>query len=504
MVQNSKFHGLPMEDPLEHLDQFDRVCDLTKINGVSEDSFKLRFFPFSLGDKAHQWEKNLPRGSIQTWEQCKLAFLSKFFSTSRTAKLRNQISSFKKHNNEIFGEAWERRALPQIRNQLDTASNGNFLAKEITSAMELVVNLAMSNDTYGEDYDRTNRSEGSSSDQRLTIEVKELRSELEKLKLVSQKPIHYVSEFNDSPSFENINEDGLTEEEIKYIGNQQRFQRFNNYGANQNLSYRNPNVANPQDQVYPPQQNQQSYAPKPQFQSSFQPKPQFSQPQQQYGQPQHQNLVSNFSSPQQQLKAPPGFNQQPMVQSQQMGPDMCGLLQQLLQGQQRAVSQYASMQQEIRELKQNQWEAAPRDNQEAERAVKGKAKEVENTPEPEKVFVPPPPYQPKLPFPGRIKKQLVYKARAVFEKTLNETPLTMPLIEAFLMMPKLGKFLKDVILNKTKEIQGMVVLSHECSAIIQRKSVPRKLSDPGSFTLPCALGPLMFVGFFVTWEHLLA
>ncbi|XP_024014871.1 uncharacterized protein LOC112088833 [Eutrema salsugineum] len=61
-------------------------------------------------------------------------------------------------------------------------------------------------------------------------------------------------------------------------------------------------------------------------------------------------------------------------------------------------------------------------------------------------------------------------------------------------MPNLGKFLKDAILNKTKELQSMVVLSHECSAIIQRKSVPRKLSDPGSFTLPCALGPLMFAG----------
>ncbi|XP_024014711.1 protein kinase 4-like [Eutrema salsugineum] len=295
MVHNSKFHGLPMEDPLEHLDQFDRVCDLTKINGVSEDSFKLR-----------------------------------------TAKLRNQISSFKQHNNESFGEAWERfrsytnqcphhaysdasllstlyrGALPQIRNQLDTASNGNFLAKEITSAMELVENLAMSNDTYGEDYDRTNRSEASGSDQRLTREVKELRSELEKLKLVSQKPIHYVAEFNDSPSFENINEDGLTEEKINYIGNQQRYQRFNNYGANQNLSYRNPNVASPQDHVYHPQQNQQCYATKTQFQSSFQPKPQFSQPQQQYTQPQHQIQGTNFSSQHQQLKAPPGFSEQPM------------------------------------------------------------------------------------------------------------------------------------------------------------------------------------------------
>ncbi|XP_024005024.1 uncharacterized protein LOC112082157 [Eutrema salsugineum] len=225
-----------------------------------------------------------------------------------------------------------------------------------------------------------------------------------------------------------------------------------------------------------------------------------------------------------------------------MGPDMCGILQQLLQGQQRAESQYASMEQEIRELKQNQastsrsqgglpgkpepnpkeyakvitlrsgkelpglehnnviikdndqigGEAAPRDDQEAERSKKGKAKEVEKLLESEKPYVPPPPNQPKLPYPGRFKKQFLDKARALFEKTLNETPLTMPLIEEFLMMPKLGKLLKYAILNKTKELQDMVVLSHECSAIIQKSSVPRKLSDPGSFTLPCAIGALMF------------
>ena len=37
-----------------------------------------------------------------------------------------------------------------------------------------------------------------------------------------------------------------------------------------------------------------------------------------------------------------------------------------------------------------------------------------------------------------------------------------------------------------------MILSHECSAIIQRLDVPRKLEDPGCFTLPCALGPMVF------------
>ncbi|KAG7633123.1 hypothetical protein ISN44_As03g033240 [Arabidopsis suecica] len=66
MIQGNKFHGLPTEDPFDHLDEFDRLYNLTKIIGVSEDGFKLRLFPFSLGDKAHIWEKNLPHDSITT------------------------------------------------------------------------------------------------------------------------------------------------------------------------------------------------------------------------------------------------------------------------------------------------------------------------------------------------------------------------------------------------------------------------------------------------------
>ncbi|KAL0753037.1 hypothetical protein Bca101_090705 [Brassica carinata] len=41
-------------------------------------------------------------------------------------------------------------------------------------------------------------------------------------------------------------------------------------------------------------------------------------------------------------------------------------------------------------------------------------------------------------------------------------------------------------------MESMMILTHECSAIIQRLDVPEKLEDPGCFTLPCALGPMVF------------
>ena len=154
MIENNKYHGLALEDPLDHLDMFDKYCGLSKTNGVSEDAFKLRLFPFSLGDKAHQWEKSLPSDSITTWDECKKAFLIKFFSTSRTAKLRNEISGFQQKNLEGFGEAYERfrgylnqcphhgftkesllstfyrGVLPNYRSRLDTASNWFLLGEK--------------------------------------------------------------------------------------------------------------------------------------------------------------------------------------------------------------------------------------------------------------------------------------------------------------------------------------------------------------------------------------
>ncbi|KAL1193289.1 hypothetical protein V5N11_016116 [Cardamine amara subsp. amara] len=97
-----------MEDPLDDFDEFDRLCGLTKINWVSEDNFKLCLFPFSLGDKAHQWEKTLPQGTITSSDDCKKVFLAKLFSNSRTARIQNEISGFTQKTNETYSEAWER------------------------------------------------------------------------------------------------------------------------------------------------------------------------------------------------------------------------------------------------------------------------------------------------------------------------------------------------------------------------------------------------------------
>ena len=57
-------------------------------------------------------------------------------------------------------------------------------------------------------------------------------------------------------------------------------------------------------------------------------------------------------------------------------------------------------------------------------------------------------------------------------------------------MPKYAKFLKDILSNKKKLKElSIVMLSEECSTILQNK-LPKKIKDPGSFTVPCLIGSL--------------
>ncbi|CAA7027822.1 unnamed protein product [Microthlaspi erraticum] len=75
---------------------------------------------------------------------------------------------------------------------------------------------------------------------------------------------------------------------------------------------------------------------------------------------------------------------------------------------------------------------------------------------------------------------------------MRQLELKLPFIDALMLIPPYQKFLKDAVQQRTREAQGMVVLTRECSAIIQRKVISDKKEDPGSFTLPCMLGPLSF------------
>ena len=84
------------------------MCDTVKYNGVSDDAIRLRFFPFSLMEKAKHWLISEPPDSITSWDDLSNKFMAKFFPPEKATKLRIDISSFYQYEGESFNEAYER------------------------------------------------------------------------------------------------------------------------------------------------------------------------------------------------------------------------------------------------------------------------------------------------------------------------------------------------------------------------------------------------------------
>ena len=97
-----------------------------------------------------------------------------------------------------------------------------------------------------------------------------------------------------------------------------------------------------------------------------------------------------------------------------------------------------------------------------------------------------------VPFPQRLQKAKKEKQFSKFLEIFKKIEINIPFADAITQMLNYAKFLKD-ILRKNKKIvdEGVVSLTATCSAIIQ-KSLPTKMKDLGSFTIPCTIGKYEF------------
>nr|GEW18554.1 reverse transcriptase domain-containing protein [Tanacetum cinerariifolium] len=74
-----------------------------------------------------------------------------------------------------------------------------------------------------------------------------------------------------------------------------------------------------------------------------------------------------------------------------------------------------------------------------------------------------------------------------FLDMIKEVRINVPLVDVLVGMPNCGKFLKDLVSNKSKMDQiSTAFLTEECSPILQNK-LPLNLGDPRSFLIPCKL-----------------
>ncbi|XP_076954772.1 uncharacterized protein LOC143629365 [Bidens hawaiensis] len=96
-------------------------------------------------------------------------------------------------------------------------------------------------------------------------------------------------------------------------------------------------------------------------------------------------------------------------------------------------------------------------------------------------------YIPPIPYPTRLKKERLEAQYGKFLELFKQLHINIPFVEALSQMPKYAKFLKDVLSKRKLEELSHVMLNKECSAILQNK-LPEKMTDPGSFTIPCLIG----------------
>src|SRR3954464_15180372 len=97
-----------------------------------------------------------------------------------------------------------------------------------------------------------------------------------------------------------------------------------------------------------------------------------------------------------------------------------------------------------------------------------------------------------IPFPSSLRKQVDDENYKKFLNIFRSLRINIPLADALEQMPKYAKYLKDIITKKRKLGDCETVMMTEESSALLKNKLPPKLTDPGSFSIPCTIGSLRF------------
>ena len=102
------FAGRHNEDANRHLPNFFELCETVKVDGLSEESKKLKLFPFSLIDDAKEWFLSFPADSITTWDDLEDKFLEQYFPPAMFVRKRQEITGYKQKEGESLRDTYRR------------------------------------------------------------------------------------------------------------------------------------------------------------------------------------------------------------------------------------------------------------------------------------------------------------------------------------------------------------------------------------------------------------
>ncbi|GJT94864.1 reverse transcriptase domain-containing protein [Tanacetum coccineum] len=108
LVKGNQFDGRTKTDPHKHIHEFLRICDMFKYRDTENEAVRLMMFPLSLTGEAKTWLDKLNKGTIETWDELRTAFISRFFPPALFDRLLGEIRAFSQHENESLTDAWLR------------------------------------------------------------------------------------------------------------------------------------------------------------------------------------------------------------------------------------------------------------------------------------------------------------------------------------------------------------------------------------------------------------
>ncbi|GJX25303.1 reverse transcriptase domain-containing protein [Tanacetum coccineum] len=108
LVKGNQFDGRTKTDPHKHIHEFLGICDMFKYRDTENEAVRLMMFPLSLTGEAKTWLDELNEGTIETWDELRTAFISRFFPPALFDRLLREIRAFSQHENESLTDAWLR------------------------------------------------------------------------------------------------------------------------------------------------------------------------------------------------------------------------------------------------------------------------------------------------------------------------------------------------------------------------------------------------------------
>ncbi|GJZ71128.1 reverse transcriptase domain-containing protein [Tanacetum coccineum] len=79
LVKGNQFDGRTKTDPHKHIHEFLGICDMFKYIDTKNEVVCLMMFHLSLTGEAKTWLNELNKETIETWDELRTAFISRFF-----------------------------------------------------------------------------------------------------------------------------------------------------------------------------------------------------------------------------------------------------------------------------------------------------------------------------------------------------------------------------------------------------------------------------------------